>query len=199
MKNEALLNEFKKQYTNASAQLAQKEKIVNDIQEKEKLIDKYGKVNDYIVAVRNIMKNLPKELSRRYRESISQMSTIFYQKISKENVSIELDETYRVLVIDNEKKSNKKEMSQLSGGEQMSLAISIRISMLKYFAGIDMYFLDEPTVNLDVDRRFEIADVIKDYSKELRQLFVISHDDTFESITTNILKIEKVNNESELG
>ena len=145
------------------------------------------------------MKNLPKELSRRYRESISQMSTIFYQKISKENVSIELDETYRVLVIDNEKKSNKKEMSQLSGGEQMSLAISIRISMLKYFAGIDMYFLDEPTVNLDVDRRFEIADVIKDYSKELRQLFVISHDDTFESITTNILKIEKVNNESELG
>ncbi len=199
VKNEALLNEFKKQYTNASAQLAQKEKIVNDIQEKEKLIDKYGKVNDYIVAVRNIMKNLPKELSRRYRESISQMSTIFYQKISKENVSIELDETYRVLVIDNEKKSNKKEMSQLSGGEQMSLAISIRISMLKYFAGIDMYFLDEPTVNLDVDRRFEIADVIKDYSKELRQLFVISHDDTFESITTNILKIEKVNNESELG
>lgn len=198
-KNEALLNEFNKQYTNASAQLAQKEKIVNDIQEKEKIIDKYGKVNDYIVAVRNIMKNLPKELSRRYRESISQMSTIFYQKISKENVSIELDETYRVLVIDNEKKSNKKEMSQLSGGEQMSLAISIRISMLKYFAGIDMYFLDEPTVNLDVDRRFEIADVIKDYSKELRQLFVISHDDTFESITTNILKIEKVNNESELG
>ena len=89
-------------------------------------------------------------------------------------------------------------MSQLSGGEQMSLAISIRISMLKYFAGIDMYFLDEPTVNLDVDRRFEIADVIKDYSKELRQLFVISHDDTFESITTNILKIEKINNESEL-
>ena len=63
----------------------------------------------------------------------------------------------------------------------------------------EIIFLDEPTVNLDVDRRFEIADVIKDYSKELRQLFVISHDDTFESITTNILKIEKVNNESELG
>lgn len=197
-KNEALLEEYNNQYDEASSKLKEKEKILEDINKKILLINKYNKVTDYIVNVRNIMRNLPKELSKRYRESISQMSTIFYQKISKENVSIELDETYRVLVIDSEKKSNKKEMSQLSGGEQMSLAISIRISMLKYFAGIDMYFLDEPTVNLDADRRFEIADVIKDYSKELRQLFVISHDDTFESITTNILKIEKINNESEL-
>ena len=55
---------------------------------------------------------------------------------------------------------------------------------------------DEPTINLDYERRMMVGEVVKDISSELKQLFVISHDDTFESITDNNIKICKVNNNS---
>lgn len=80
----------------------------------------------------------------------------------------------------------------------MSVAIAIRLAMLKQTTGVEFYFMDEPTVNLDTERRMKVADVVKDMAKELKQLYVISHDDTFESITDNIIKIEKVNNISKL-
>jgi exonuclease SbcC len=105
---------------------------------------------------------------------------------------------YEVVLIDCVDNSKMKHLSQLSGGEQMSVAISIRLAMLKQIANVEFYFMDEPTINLDYERRMMVAEVVKDMSNELRQLFVISHDDTFESITDNTIKIEKYNNTSKL-
>ena len=76
----------------------------------------------------------------------------------------------------------------------MSVAISIRLAMLKQMSNVDFYFMDEPTINLDTDRRMMVAEVVKDISNELKQLYVISHDDTFETITDNTIKIIKNNN-----
>ena len=80
----------------------------------------------------------------------------------------------------------------------MSVAIAIRLAMLKQTTGVEFYFMDEPTINLDTERRMKLTEVVKDISTKLRQLYVISHDDTFESITDNTIKISKVNNESRL-
>lgn len=177
----------------------EKAKLLEKLKDNEILINKYLEAGLYLENTRNILRDLPIKLSLQYRNNISKMATIFYQRISKENVSVDIDETYKVMLIDNAKPENVKDMNMLSGGEQMSLAIAIRVSMLKYLAGIDMYFLDEPTVNLDADRRSEIAEVIKDVSVDLKQLFVISHDDTFETITTSVLKVEKEDNISKLS
>ena len=78
----------------------------------------------------------------------------------------------------------------------MSVAIAIRLAMLKQITNVEFYFMDEPTINLDYERRMMVGEVVKDISSELKQLFVISHDDTFESITDNNIKICKVNNNS---
>lgn len=80
----------------------------------------------------------------------------------------------------------------------MSVAISIRLAMLKQITTIDIYFMDEPTINLDYERRMMVAEVVKDMANELEQMYVISHDDTFESITDNTIKICKEANESKL-
>ena len=98
------------------------------------------------------------------------------------------------MLIDCIDESKQKALSQLSGGEQMSVAIAIRLAMLKQITNIEFYFMDEPTINLDYERRMMVGEVVKDISNELKQLFVISHDDTFESITDNSIKISKNNN-----
>ena len=144
------------------------------------------------------MANLPRVLSEQIRKYISTYSSGLYRQISNENVRIDIKDDYEVVLIDCSDESKIKLLTQLSGGEQMSVAIAIRLAMLKQITGIEFYFMDEPTINLDYERRMKVADVVKDMANELKQLFVISHDDTFESITDNTIKIIKQNNISEL-
>ncbi len=158
-----------------------------------KLIE-YQELYNKFRLIREIFTKIPRELSEQIREYIGNYASSIYRKISSENVRIQLLDDYEVIIIDCTDESKQKTLSQLSGGEQMSVAISIRLAMLKQTTSVEFYFMDEPTINLDYERRMMIAEVVKDISKELKQLFVISHDDTFDSITDNIIKLEKHNN-----
>lgn len=161
-------------------------------------MNKYKNLDEQYQIIRDVFNNLPRELSKQIRKYIGMYSSILYRKISNDNVRIELLDDYEVILIDCTDEKKVKTLSQLSGGEQMSVAISIRLAMLKQITNINIYFMDEPTINLDYERRMMVAEVVKDIANELEQLFVISHDDTFENITDNTIKICKINNESQL-
>lgn len=89
----------------------------------------------------------------------------------------------------------ERQFAQLSGGEQMSAALAVRLALLREMSNIDIAFFDEPTTNLDETRRDSLARQILDV-KGFRQLFVISHDDTFEQVTQNLVRIARVNGTS---
>lgn len=182
-RKDILINEI----TYLNTLILQKEEI-------EVSLSKYKTLSDKFKVIRDIYSNLPKELSKQIRKYISIYSSSLYRLISNENVRIEILDDYEVILIDCSDESKIKHLSQLSGGEQMSVAISIRLAMLKQTTNVQFYFMDEPTINLDYERRLMVGEVVKDISKELKQLFVISHDDTFENITDNTIKISKVDN-----
>lgn len=168
-------------------------------EEKEIQLQRYYEINEFITKSKKIFADLPRELSIKYREHISNSATRIYRQISKEKVQLELTEDYGVIITEDENPKNQKSIDVLSGGEQMSVAIAIRLSMLKGLTGLDIYFLDEPTVNLDQERRARVADVVEEIADDLTQLFVISHDDTFDQITDSVIKISKIDNESKRG
>ena len=60
-----------------------------------------------------------------------------------------------------------------------------------------MAFFDEPTVNLDEERRQSLADQIRNIH-DFRQLFVISHDDSLEGVTDNVIHVTKENGVSRI-
>ena len=90
---------------------------------------------------------------------------------------------------------NRRQFGQLSGGEQMSAALAVRLALLRELSGIDVAFFDEPTSNLDL-RAGKPWPSRSSTCDGLRQLFVISHDDTFEQATERLVRIEKVNGQS---
>ncbi|MFN8439862.1 MAG: SMC family ATPase [Caldilineaceae bacterium] len=92
---------------------------------------------------------------------------------------------------------HQRQFSQLSGGEQMSAALSVRLALLREMSNIDVAFFDEPTTNLDDARRESLARQILDV-RGFRQLFVISHDDTFEQATQNVIRVQRVEGRSEI-
>ena len=83
-----------------------------------------------------------------------------------------------------------RQFTQLSGGEQMSAALAVRLALVREISNIDIAFFDEPTANLDDVRRQALAQQIMNV-RGFRQLFVISHDDTFEQMTQNIVRVER--------
>lgn len=168
--------------------------LIKEKEQYEKKVYIYSNLIEKLEIIRKVFLNLPRELSEHIRKYISTYASILYRKISKENVRIDILDDYEVILCDCSDEKKIKSLNQLSGGEQMSVAISIRLAMLKQMSNVDFYFMDEPTINLDTDRRMMVAEVVKDISNELKQLYVISHDDTFETITDNTIKIIKNNN-----
>ena len=79
----------------------------------------------------------------------------------------------------------------------MSAALAVRLALLREMSNIDVAFFDEPTTNLDDARRESLARQILDV-RGFRQLFVISHDDTFEQATQNVIRIKRVDGLSEI-
>ncbi len=84
---------------------------------------------------------------------------------------------------------------QLSGGERMSAALAVRLALLKALSSCDFIFLDEPTQNMDELRREKLSQEIMNI-RGFKQVFVISHDDTFNEKYANVIKIEKIDGES---
>jgi exonuclease SbcC len=76
----------------------------------------------------------------------------------------------------------------LSGGEQMAAALSVRLALLKQLSDVRLAFFDEPTTNMDAARRENLATQIGNI-KHFDQLFVISHDDTFEGYVDNVISV----------
>jgi exonuclease SbcC len=74
----------------------------------------------------------------------------------------------------------------------MAGALAVRLALLHEMSGIDIAFFDEPTANLDEARRDNLAEQIAGISG-FSQLFVISHDDTFERETHHVLRVTKEN------
>jgi exonuclease SbcC len=87
---------------------------------------------------------------------------------------------------------------QLSGGEQMSAALAVRLALVREMSSINVAFFDEPTANLDGVRREALANQIMTV-RGFNQLFVISHDDTFEQATQNLIRVTRHGNTTAIG
>jgi exonuclease SbcC len=70
----------------------------------------------------------------------------------------------------------------------MAAALSIRLALLKQLSDIRIAFFDEPTTNLDAERRENFALEISRI-KHFDQLFVISNDETFDSYVDHVVSV----------
>ena len=82
---------------------------------------------------------------------------------------------------------------QLSGGEQMSAALAVRLALIKQVSEIGLAFFDEPTQNMDAQRRANLAGQIQNVAAAagFDQLIIISHDDSFEEHTDTVVRLSK--------
>lgn len=156
--------------------------------EAETQLKQQVKVEKFVKFARKAYKEAGPRITERYVQSISrEADRLFRELLNRPNVSLEWTRDYEILV---QEGAHVRRFINLSGGEQMCAALAVRLALLKVLADIDIAFFDEPTTNMDKPRREQLAEAIANI-KTFRQLFVISHDDTFEKVTENIIWVER--------
>jgi len=126
--------------------------------------------------VRKSIRDAAEEIRVRRVSTIGQDATrIFGDIIGDNSPLLEWGSDYGITL---KQGSETRSFRQLSGGEQMAAALSIRLALLDQLSQVRFVFLDEPTTNLDEIRRDSLASKLRSL-QNVEQLFIISHDDTF--------------------
>lgn len=142
--------------------------------------------------LRSYVRDLGPQIAEMMRLRVSQRATELYRQLSGDAVTLTWTKDYGISLARTE---GDIDFTQLSGGEQMSAALSVRLALLNEISEMRMAVFDEPTTNLDEQRRTELAEQLAAF-RGLRQLLVVSHDDTFEASTENVIRVRKVDGES---
>ena len=169
-------------------------------------LDTLHKVRKYVTKLENIQKNVysidgpvAKSLRSWALEIISEKASEYLEKLNTKIQRISLSQKTRDVNITCYARSTMLELESLSGGEQVSVALSLRLGMAHLLGSSNLNFmiLDEPTTHLDSERRKSLVEVLSQLANikgedASMQFIIISHDaEIFEdSSVENIYKFE---------
>lgn len=146
------------------------------------------RIKRFVTFARKVYKAAGPRITERYVHNISrEADRLFRELLGRANVALMWSADYEITV---QEGAHTRRFINLSGGEQMCAALAVRLALLKVLADIDVAFFDEPTTNMDGQRRAGLAEAIARI-KSFNQLFVISHDDTFEQVTETVIKVTR--------
>ena len=148
------------------------------------------RIKRFVNYARRVYKEAGPRITERYVHNISrEADRLFRELLGRSNVALTWSADYEISV---QAGSHNRKFMNLSGGEQMCAALAVRLALLKVLADVDVAFFDEPTTNMDRPRRASLAEAIARI-KSFKQLFVISHDDTFEQVTETVISVTRDN------
>ena len=137
-------------------------------------------------TVRDLLVQAGPHVTRQLVYHISRQASTIYADIMNDHAGrLNWSQDYELSL---EVKGRQRTFQQLSGGEQMSASLALRLALLRETSAIDVAFFDEPTAHLDPQRREGLAERIMEV-KGFSQIFVISHDDTFERAAQNFIRV----------
>jgi exonuclease SbcC len=155
--------------------------------------DRLVELRDALQFFRDTLKEAgPYVMRARLRQISSEANRIFGEIIGDRSVQLSWEEDYEIVL---RQQGVTRHFVQLSGGEQMSAALAVRLALLKTLSGLDIAFFDEPTQNMDEQRRINLAAQIRRV-RGFQQIIVISHDDTFEQGLDSIIRLRKENGQT---
>ncbi len=176
-----LLDELNAQLAVLNELAEKRDRVRTDLKEREKN-------RRFISFARKAYKEAGPRITERYVLTVSrEADRLFRELMNRPNVSLQWTRDYELMV---QEGAHPRRFINLSGGEQMCAALAVRLALLRTLADIDVAFFDEPTTNMDRPRRESLAEAIANI-KTFRQIFVISHDDTFEKVTENVILVER--------
>lgn len=184
------LGAVNREIENLKMKLDEIKKYEDLLKNKRKYLEKLNMKLELTKIFREKIKSMGKEVSKNMLKEIEILATENFRKITGRGEKIvwsNEDKNKYVVFLDGDRGELKFE--QLSGGEQVAVAISIRGAMSELFTESKFSIFDEPTNNLDTERRRSLADSIGEILKNLEQSIIVTHDDTFREMAQKVIEL----------
>ena len=153
-------------------------------------LDELKVVKEYIVNLDNIQTNIfnrdgrvATSLRSWALNTISAKASEYLTLLNTKLQRIQLSEKSRDISIVCYSKTESLDIESLSGGEQVSIALALRLGMASLLgaSNLNLMILDEPTTHLDVDRKKALVGVLSQLSnitnlESSMQFIIITHD-----------------------
>jgi DNA repair protein SbcC/Rad50 len=148
--------------------------------------DQLARLKEATEFIRDILQKAAPFITEAYLYKVSlDANQLFREVTGRYDVTLKWEKDYEITL---EEEGRSRPFANLSGGEQMAAALAVRLALLRELSEINIAFFDEPTTNMDEERRRNLAQQIGRI-KDFHQLFVISHDDSFESYTDQVVTL----------
>jgi len=166
-------------------------------------------VKGYVTELEHIQENVynrdgpvGKSLRSWALDIISQKASEYLEKLNIKIQRISLSEKTRDVDISCYSRNTTLDLESLSGGEQVSIALALRLGMSHLLGASNLNFmiLDEPTAHLDSERRKSLVNVLSQLTNlkddSSMQFIIITHDAEIfdDSSVENIYRFESNNN-----
>lgn len=185
----ATLNAAEKRERELSGELQRLKMIRLSMQEEFLEKQRLEKILETTDFIREKLKEAAPLVARNYIYHVSLEAAQMFREITgNAERTLKWTEDYGIVLEEN---GYDRPFINLSGGEQMAAALSVRLALLKQLSDVRLAFFDEPTTNMDAARRERLAEQISHITERqtFDQLFVISHDDTFEGYVDNVISV----------
>jgi len=172
---------FEEKKKNAEEALKNLEQVYKELERARKHLSFYEKVrNDVFYRDGSLAQSLRSWALKEISERASEYIKLFEMGISR----IELKEKKHDVNIECYGIRGQMDISSLSGGERVAVALALRFAManLLGMGRIDFIILDEPTVHLDGERRRSLVELIDNLNRKhefmnIKQIIIITHDE----------------------
>jgi DNA repair protein SbcC/Rad50 len=187
----AILDGVRRREADLFAELERLNEVRRSMQAEFREKERLEKVVEATEFIRDTLKEAAPRVARNYVFHVStEANQIFREITGNAERTLKWSEDYGVML---EEYGHERPFISLSGGEQMSAALAVRLALLKQLSDVRIAFFDEPTANLDEERRERLAEEISRITEKqtFNQLFVVSHDDTFEGYVDHVVEVGK--------
>jgi exonuclease SbcC len=189
------LQHMQEQTVHLEREIARVEALLEDLRAAREEREALEELEKMLQQFRETLKEAGPNILRALLKHISvEANRIFGDIMGDRSSQLSWEQDYEIVL---RRDGRERSFAQLSGGEQMSAALAVRLALLRSLTRLDIAFFDEPTQNMDGERRSNLAEQIRRV-RGFDQLIVISHDDTFEQGLDDVIHLEKHNGETQL-
>ena len=171
-------------------ELEEIEKLKGKLSKLKDLVDLLGRLRDDIKNIREVVRN-------KFLDDLRMEFQKFFEEIRREGEYIvNIDQNYEPIAYT--KSGEEVPISNLSGGERTSVALSYRLALANIAAQIsgiqksELLILDEPTVGFDKEDIRTLPEVLRKL-KTIPQIIIVTHEDELKDAGDYKFEIEKVN------
>jgi len=195
------LKEVFKSISTLEEELDELERRLQSLEKKEEQLNKTRKIVSLLETIRQAYgrEGAQKLLREKAKPVIEGYLQSFASLFELEFLNLKLDEHYSIQIVD---ANGTRPISVASGGEKAALGLAFRLALAKAIGGDRLKFmmLDEPTQNLDEERRRGLIKSLKKlfgmHGAAFPQLIVVTHNRELEDAADQVYIVEKVGGKS---